>query len=208
MKIFCLDTTRRNAKIVIYDNENDIKSSIAVDENVKHSEGLFLYVEKILFENKINISDFDCFACIVGPGSFTGIRVGMSTIKGFNKVINRIILPINTFEMIAPSCKNSVILLNSTSTSCYYAVVKSRGIVETGVVNKDIMVDKFKGLELVVLAEEQNLINLSYDNIRVIDDITEYYYSAIDTKLQEENSSEFVPYYLQLSQAERNLKND
>ena len=208
MKIFGLDTTRKNAKVVIYDNESGYKSCITVDENVKHSEGLFLYIEKILFESKLKITDFDAFASIVGPGSFTGIRVGMSTIKGFNKVAKKDVFAINMFEMIAPSCKNSVVLLNSTATSCYYATIKNKSIIDTGVVAKTDLINQFSGLEWVVLKEEQNMIDLEYNNIRTIDDIVEYFYAIIDSKIESGNKGEFVPYYIQLSQAERNLKNE
>lgn len=208
MKIFGLDTTRKRARILVYDNETNYKKCIAIDENVKHSEGLFLYIEKLLFETKLKIVDFDYFSCIVGPGSFTGIRVGMSTIKGFNKVADKKVISLNTFELIAPTCKNSVVLLNSTATSCYYAKIKSKNIIETGVVNKSDILTQFNDMELVVLQEEQNVIDIAYDNIRVIEDISQYYYDAINVKLTNQEFGEFVPYYLQLSQAERNLKNE
>ena len=169
MKFLGLDTTRKRANIFIFDEERDLKYSLAMDENVKHSEGLFLYVEKALFECGMKIDDFDYYACVVGPGSFTGIRVGMATIKGFNKVAGKTIVPVNTFELLADSCKKSVILLNSTNTSCYYAKVVNRAIVETGVVLKEEILKSFEGFEMLVLKEEQNSINLEYNKIRVVE---------------------------------------
>jgi len=99
MKILGIDTTRKRAQIFVFDTEMQNKYIIAINENIKHSEGLFLYIEKALLENKLTINDFDKFCVIVGPGSFTGIRVGMSTIKGFDKVCNKGIIALNTFEV-------------------------------------------------------------------------------------------------------------
>ena len=208
MRVFGLDTTRKSAKIFINDDEKNIDYTLTMDEKVKHSEGLFLYIEKALFETGFEIGDFDYLACVVGPGSFTGIRVGMSTIKGFNKAKNKKIVPINTFEILASTCKNSVVLLNSTNTSCYYAKIKNKSIVETGVVNKTDIVDKFQGFEFVLLKEEQNLIGVEYNNTRIIDDLSVHYMPAVSSKVAAGIEEVFVPYYLQLSQAERNLKNE
>ena len=83
MKVFVLDTTRKVAKINIFDSEGR-DFSVTMDKNVKHSEGLFLYIEKILLESKLTLNDIDVFSAVVGPGSFTGIRIGLATIKGFN----------------------------------------------------------------------------------------------------------------------------
>ena len=58
MKILCIDTTRKSAQILIFNTENDYKYILSMDEKIKHSEGLFLYLEKALFESKINLSDF------------------------------------------------------------------------------------------------------------------------------------------------------
>jgi len=207
MKIFCLDTTRKRAVIQICNDEH-VNYTIAMDENVKHSEGLFLYIEKALFECKLEIKDFDYLACVVGPGSFTGIRVGMATIKGFNKVINKKIIPINTFEVLKKHVHNGVILLNSTNSSCYYAIIKSKEIAEAGVVNKEEIVNKFEKSNIFVLKEEQGLIGLEYNNIRVVEDLSTFYLDAIKEKIDQDEEFEFVPYYLQLSQAERNLKNE
>jgi len=208
MKIFGIDTTRKSANIFIYDTEEEFNYNLTMDENVKHSEGLFLYIEKALLECKLTLEDIDYLACVVGPGSFTGIRVGMSTIKGISKVLNKKVIPINTFEILSDKVKSAVILLNSTATSCYYAQIKNKAIVDTGVINKDQIIDKFGGQEFIILKDEQKLINLEYNNITIVDDMSKYYLFAIDKKISANEDYEFVPYYLQLSQAERNLKNE
>ena len=209
MKVLGIDTTRKAAKVFVVDTK-EIDNSVYLDmsENIKHSEGLFLYIEKIMSECKLSIPEVDAFACIVGPGSFTGIRVGMSVIKGFNKVANKSVISMNTFEVLKDCVKNGVILLNSTNTSCYYAKVEKKAIVDTGVVDKTAIEEFADGKDVYVLVDEQNVISTAYSNIKVITNINELYAKCIIEKLDSMQYGEFVPYYLQLSQAERYLKND
>jgi len=169
---------------------------------------LFLYIEKALLDNHIQIEDVDGFACVTGPGSFTGIRVGMSVIKGFNKVLKRSIVSLNAFEILLPCLKSGYILLNSTVTSCYYAKVSKHQIVETGVLNKSEISDLAEKNEIIVLKEEQDDIGVEYNNCKVISNLTELYCSSVMNKLNLGEYGEFVPFYLQLSQAERNLSNE
>ena len=160
MRILCVDTTRKMARISVYDTEKDLNYSIKISDNIKHSEGLFLYIEKALFECKLEIKDIDVFAGVVGPGSFTGIRVGMSVLKSFNAVHNKKLIPINTFEILSTKLKKGYILLNSTSTTYYYGKIIGNTIVETGVVEKDKLSQLVNGEKIVALFEEQDLIIL------------------------------------------------
>lgn len=207
MKILGIDTTRKSAKIFIVDSANkEDLYFLELNGDIKHSEGFFLYLEKALLEKSMAIDDFDCFACIVGPGSFTGIRVGMSIIKGFNKALNKSIISINTFDVLSQCVKNGLILLNSTTTSCYFAKVNKGEIIETGVVDKNKIKDlDFHG-EIIVLKEEQDVLGLEYNNCRVVTNLSELYSACVINKLNTGDYGDFVPYYLQLSQAERNLK--
>ena len=152
------------------------------------------------------MKDIDAFACVVGPGSFTGIRVGMSVIKGFCKVYNKPVVWLNTFEVVSNTVKKGVVLLNSTNTSCFYAKIKGANIVETGVVVKDQVEELSNDETVFVLEEEQLLSSLEYSNIKVIDDLSKMIVDSIIGRLNSMEYGEFVPYYLQLSQAERNLK--
>lgn len=205
MKALLIDTTRKNARIVVIDDEKKVHYVSHMDENVKHSEGLLLYIEKALSDTSMAIKDFDYLSAVVGPGSFTGIRVGMATIKGFNKVACKKILPLNTFEIVKNHVKNGVVILNSTSTAYYYAIIENKIIKNADVVDKVNIDSIANGKKVYYLLEEQNVLNLEYNNTEAIDNLDDMYYSAIE-EYKYVADREFVPYYLQLSQAERNLK--
>lgn len=202
MNTLIIDTTRKLAKILI--SKDDKHFVFDMSDKIKHSEGLFLYLEKALSETKLKISDFDVLSGVVGPGSFTGIRVGMSVIKGFNQVINKPVVPINIFEVLRYGVKNGVILLNSTSTTCYKADIRNFEIADMGVINK-LEISSISG-DIYILKEEQDELGIEYNNIRVIADYSSYYFLAIENKLKKKSNELFEPLYLQLSQAEKNLK--
>jgi len=208
MKILGIDTTRKKARLFVFDFNNGSKYEVVMPENIKHSDGLFLYIEKCLLDNGLSLDDFDKFAVVVGPGSFTGIRVGMSTIKGFDKVKCKGVIALNSFEILSEAIKSGYIVLNSTATSCYYAKIKNHKIDDAGVINKTDIVKEFNDAEILILEEEQELIGIEYNNIKVIDNVLEFYYQAINKKIDSENYGDVVPYYLQLSQAERNFKSE
>lgn len=202
MKVLGIDTTRKCAKIFIKnDNENYVEN---IDENVKHSEGLFLYLERALLNNNLKIDDFDYLCGVVGPGSFTGIRVGMSVIKAFAKALDKKIITLTMFDIVGSFIKNGVFLLNSTSTNCYYAKFKSGNVVEAGIIAKSDINSQFDG-KIYILEEEQKLIDIEYKDINIISNISELYFSILNKKIDNADFGTFEPYYLQLSQAERNL---
>lgn len=201
MKALLIDTTKKQANIVVIDN-NDYKV-IKMSDKVKHSEGLFLYLEKALLESCLNIQDFDYLSAIVGPGSFTGIRVGMSVILGLNRVINKKIIPLNLFEVVSDEIGNGVMLLGSTMTGAYYGVIKSGKISEMGTIDKSQIKDRFEGDKIFILQEELDLFDgCDYNTINNLDSL---YSKALIRKINSDDVGNFEPLYLQLSQAERNL---
>lgn len=202
MKVLGIDTTRKNSKI--YVKNESIEYVENIDDKIKHSEGFFLYLEKALLNSKMELNDFDYFCGIVGPGSFTGIRIGMAVVKSFAKALNKKIVSLNLFEIVQRQIKNGVFLLNSTASNCYYATIKNSMIVESGVVEKDKIKNKFLQ-KIYILEEEQNLIHIEYNDINIIDNLSEIYFDALSRKIGDEDFGNFEPYYLQLSQAEKNL---
>ena len=205
MKVFGVDTTRKSAKIFIINDKEYKVYSLGEDE--KQSEFLMLSIDKFLEENKTKLSDFDCFSVITGPGSFTGIRVGIATIKAFAYALNKKIVAPTVFDIVKDYVKNDVFLSECTSTTCYYAEIEKGNIVKCGVVEKS-EIGLFKK-SLFILEDEHNLAELAYKfNV-----LKSYSNLCADKMHQLANNQLFnspEPYYIQLSQAERNLekKND
>lgn len=82
MKILAIGTSGKNCTVAISEDDNLIKE-INLTDGLTHSENLLPSIDKILNETSISLKDIDSYAVSIGPGSFTGIRIGISTIKGF-----------------------------------------------------------------------------------------------------------------------------
>lgn len=80
MNILTIDTTSNNASVALKVGERIIENE---QLNIRdHSVKIMPMIQEILKEGKIGINDVDVFGVITGPGSFTGIRIGIATIKG------------------------------------------------------------------------------------------------------------------------------
>lgn len=122
MKILAVDTSSANCSVAIAKVEDD-KVHIIEEENSNnekmHSQKLMPIVDNILTKNNIKISDFDLIACGIGPGSFTGIRIGIATCKAFvdsqnlsntNKKV--LACPVNSLESLAYNVEDNGIIVS------------------------------------------------------------------------------------------------
>ena len=71
----------------------------------RHSMLLVPTIEKILKKAKLNLGKIDCFAISIGPGSFTGLRIGVTVIKGLAYALKKPIVSVPTLDVIADNAK-------------------------------------------------------------------------------------------------------
>lgn len=101
MNLLGVDTTTKKASVsLLYRNKIVTKWE---DNEITHSEKLLPLIDEILTENHLTLSDIDQYACINGPGSFTGIRIGLSTLKSFSFVDRKKIFSLSSTDLIALS---------------------------------------------------------------------------------------------------------
>ena len=98
MNILLLNTAGRETHIGVIKGEEEILRESAF---FKHSENLFPMLEEVLNLAGMKVDDFDAFAVVVGPGSFTGIRIGIAVAKGFSYIFNKPVIEISTLELLA-----------------------------------------------------------------------------------------------------------
>lgn len=109
MKILSIETSGKICAVALTEDNNLIKEEIIEDENT-HSVKLMPLVDKLLKETKNSIKDIDLFACDIGPGSFTGIRIGVSTIKAFLDVTNKKAVGVSSLEILAKNVEENGIV--------------------------------------------------------------------------------------------------
>ena len=79
------------------DNEN---FSQVINSKMHHNETMLPVIDELLKKCKVDINQIDEFGVVVGPGSFTGIRVGISTIKAFRDAIGAEAKGINNLDYL------------------------------------------------------------------------------------------------------------
>lgn len=104
MKSLYINTTEKFLSLAFKDG--DKYYSFESDGSRSQSEEIFLQIEKILHGNKI--SDLDFVVCLGGPGSFTGIRLGLSVVKGFNIAVDIPVIVIDNFMAVFYSLDEKV----------------------------------------------------------------------------------------------------
>lgn len=130
MNILAIDTCTKRANVSLkIDNKVSHKS---IDNEITHSEKLLPLINEILTENNISINDINYLATTIGPGSFTGIRIGVATIKAFAKILNTPVFTASSLDIFAysniDSLPNYVLSVmdakNSRIYYCLYQVEK------------------------------------------------------------------------------------
>lgn len=100
MKILSIDTASDLCTVAVLDNKNCIKE-IIVNDARNHSEKIMPVIEQALLETNLNLKDIDLFVCDKGPGSFTGIRIGVGTVLAFQDSLNIPCVGISSLEALA-----------------------------------------------------------------------------------------------------------
>ncbi len=130
MNILGIDTTTKSASCSILSNNKYYTKSIS--NEITHSEKLLPIIHETLKDNNLTLDNIDMFATINGPGSFTGIRIGLATIKAFAQVKEIDIFSISSIDLISyVAFKNSnekekyiLSLIDARNNRVYYGLNK------------------------------------------------------------------------------------
>tara|TARA_B100000029_G_C17439131_1_gene910796 strand:+ start:315 stop:986 length:672 start_codon:yes stop_codon:yes gene_type:complete len=99
-KILCADTTSENCSISIFD-----KLSLLGNVNSRiersHSKLLLKLIDDLLNKCNLELSNIDAFSISKGPGSYTGLRIGISSFKGLCYSLDKPLISVNTLELLS-----------------------------------------------------------------------------------------------------------
>lgn len=133
MKILSVETSSIVCSVAILE-DNKVLYENSIDNALSHSENLMPMIKKAFDETNLTLADIDLFACSKGPGSFTGIRIGISTIKAFVDVYNKPSFGISSLEGLAYNVENSKYvcsIINAKNNNAYAALYENKnGIYE------------------------------------------------------------------------------
>lgn len=100
MKILALDSTAKVASAAVCD-EDKVLAIFTCDNGMTHSEILLPMAQNCIKNAGVSLNDIELFACNVGPGSFTGVRIGAAVIKGLAFGKNIPCIAVSTLESLA-----------------------------------------------------------------------------------------------------------
>lgn len=100
MKILALDSTANTSTVALLDDEHLI-AQYTVNTKNTHSETLLPMVKSLLQASDTAVDEIDAFAVANGPGSFTGVRIGVATIKGLSFGRNKKCVAVSTTEALS-----------------------------------------------------------------------------------------------------------
>ena len=199
-----IDTSTARLIVILVD-----KDKIDYVENLvsnKHQASLLSDIETLLLKNKCKLSDIETFGVVVGPGSFTGVRLSVATVKAFNFVNKKQkIVAINNLDLLNFICKNEkndyAIAIKSTSSKCYLSKVCKN-------IRQDFLAtnEQVEDLDCDVFGYDIDKIGTKkVEKLQVkVQDYVEFFL----TQKQKKNFVDYVslePVYMALSQAEEEL---
>lgn len=225
LKLLAVDSSAKSASVALTE-DGKLISECFVNAALTHSCTLLPMVDNVLSQAAMNINDVDAFAVNAGPGSFTGIRIGVAAVKGLAFSGNKPCACVSTLESMAYNfCDESCLVCAVMDARCrqvYTALFqckdgrvirlcedKAEGIDElkeelSAYDEKIYLVGDGADLCFEAFGKEKENIFLPGENRK--------YQRAYGVALAAENKNEFtdpaliVPVYLRLPQAERELR--
>ncbi len=207
---------------------------LAVDfsnTGLTHSQTLLPMVNSVLNTAGVHIKDIDYFAISNGPGSFTGVRIGVSLVKGISQPLNKKCVGLSTLDVIAKPLENTgvyaVAVMDARCNQVYTAQFDCVEGIERKTPDEALSIADLTGYLKTVkgkimligdgaflcynkMKEELPDISIAPLNIRY-QSASSVALIAYEKLLENEkiavSSAELLPNYLRLSQAERELKN-
>ncbi len=177
MKVLALDCSAKAVSVAIAD-ENKLIAENFLNINLTHSETLMPMIEQLLLNSRLSLNEIDSFAVTAGPGSFTGVRIGISAIKGLAFADEKPVYPFSTLLAMALTFANSgfsgyvLALMDARRNQFYNGIFK----VENGKITR-VSEDSLSTQEEI----SANLKKID-ENIILIGDGAELFYSLSNEK--------------------------
>lgn len=214
MLILGISTSSNIASVALSKDAECIKE-LNINNNKTHSETLVPLINELLSETNIKLQDINLIACDNGPGSFTGIRIGISTVKAIAESLNIPVIAVSSLEGLAYNISSSECicsLIDARSNQVYCGLFDSNHTLIGNYMADDInavlkVINQTKNVTFVGdgAVAHKDLLNISdfkSDNLLHAKNIN---LCAFDKFSKGEilNADSILPMYLRKSQAER-----
>lgn len=129
MKLLAIETSSTVCGACILEDGNLI-DKLEIENGLTHSQNLMPLIKNLLEKNNLKISEIDGFICDIGPGSFTGIRIGVATVMAFvDSSDNAKYTGVSSLEALAYNIKENgyiASIIDCKNHNCYYALYEHK----------------------------------------------------------------------------------
>ena len=116
MFILSIDASSKAATAAVL-HDGELLCEYTQNQTKTHSVKMLPMIEQMLRDVELTLPAMDVFACGIGPGSFTGVRIGVATARGFAKTLQKDVVAVNSLEILA----NNVACFDGTVFSLIWA---------------------------------------------------------------------------------------
>lgn len=224
MKVLAIDCSAKSVSAAIADDGRLIAEAF-LNIKLTHSETLMPIIGQVLSNARLTLKDIDAFAVTAGPGSFTGIRIGISGIKGMAFAENKPVYAFSTLEAMALAFEGDYsgekiicTVMDARRNQFYNAIFKIKNgevtrITEDRTVETDVLKEELKEFKIpvTVMGDGAELFNsltdgvfpLAPEGVRIQRASSIAIKASIDKKLTPLSPDALQAIYLRKSQAER-----
>ncbi len=202
-----IDTSSQELRVIL-----NHKNNVYVGNNLvnKHQENLLPEIDKLLREAKKEIEDIDVFGIVVGPGSFTGIRLAVSTVKAFcyvyrkKKIVSINMLDLLNYKLLKQNQNNFSTIIKCTSSKYYYSHFENNKSSHSVISEEELLkkIDSNENIFAYNLNQVKDKV-LQHINLSAKDYIDYLMFRIKNKDFTDYNTLE--PIYMALSQAEEEL---
>lgn len=194
MNILAIDSTAEQL-VVCGSFNGKTASQISNQGSKKHNSLIMQYVDYVCGQLGVTVDMFDCFACVIGAGSFTGIRIGIATAKALSIACKKPCVSLTSFEQVAYNIKDEkfAVTIDARHDNFYAAIFENNwtNCVEMGCFSKT----QLESMGIKIYEKK------SYSCPDKLIATAEYYAKS-------QKFSNLMPLYLKKSQAEREKDGD
>jgi tRNA threonylcarbamoyladenosine biosynthesis protein TsaB len=130
MRVLGIDTSTQCGSVGLIEDEH-ILCEYVLNRRMSHSERALKTIDRVLEDSGVSIGEIDGFAITIGPGSFTGLRIGVSTVKGLAFATGKPVAGVSTLDALAQNIEYSPYLicplLDARKGEVYTALYRNTG---------------------------------------------------------------------------------
>ena len=200
-----IDTSMKNVSISIV-KDNKIMSIIQEDIPNEHSKYATSYVKKVIDDAGIDANDIDDILVVNGPGSFTGVRIGVTIAKTYGYLINKELIPVSSLKSLAISSNKDCTVMSviqANRNNFYVGIYDSKynNLIDEQFVSSNKLIELIEEYNPYIVSNDFYVLGIykfnkvNLDILRIVD-----YYKDMDKV----NYHALVPNYLKLPQAMEN----